>query len=67
MAEDGWAESMRIKVDPAAFIQWCREQGDGWKKIAATGELINEETGDRASLKVTPSSPMTIGRLDAQL
>ena len=39
------AESTPIRIDPVAYVRWCRERGDTWEKIAATGAFVDQKTG----------------------
>ncbi len=39
------AERTPISIDPVSYVRSCRERGDTWEKIAATGAFIDEKTG----------------------
>jgi hypothetical protein len=39
-------ESTPIKIWPVVYVRWCRDQGDTWEKIAATGAFVEQETGE---------------------
>ncbi len=39
------AERAPIRIDPVTYVRWCRERGDTWEKIAATGAFVDEKTG----------------------
>ena len=29
------------------YVRWCRDQGDTWDQIAATGAFVDQKTGER--------------------
>ena len=39
------AESMPVRIEPVAYVRQCRERGDTWEKIAATGAFVDQTTG----------------------
>ena len=41
------AESTPVRIEPVAYVHLCRcrEQGDTWEKIAATGAFVDQKTG----------------------
>ena len=39
------AESTPVRIEPVAYVLWCRERGDTWEKIAATGAFVDQKTG----------------------
>jgi len=41
------AESTPIRIDPMVYVLSCRELGDTWEKIAATGAFVDQKTGVR--------------------
>ena len=38
-------ESTPVRIEPVAYVRWCRERGDTWEKIAATGAFVDQKTG----------------------
>ena len=40
------AESTPIRIEPVVYVRWCRERGDTWEKIAATGAFVDQKTGE---------------------
>ena len=40
------AESTPIRIDPMVKVLSCRELGDTWEKIAATGAFVDQKTGE---------------------
>ena len=41
------AESTPLRIEPVAYVLSCRERGDTWEKIAATGAFVDQKTGER--------------------
>ncbi len=39
------AESTPTRIDPVTYLRSCRERGDTWEKIAATGAFVDHKTG----------------------
>ena len=40
-------ESTPIRIGPVDYVRLCRERGDTWEKIAATGAFVDQKTGVR--------------------
>jgi hypothetical protein len=38
------AESTPIRIDPVTYVRSCRERGDTWEEIAATGAFVDQKT-----------------------
>ena len=38
-------ESTPIRIGPVDYVRLCRERGDTWEKIAATGAFVDQTTG----------------------
>jgi len=38
-------ESTPIRIGPVDYVRLCRERGDTWETIAATGAFVDQTTG----------------------
>jgi hypothetical protein len=39
-------ESTPVRIEPVVYVRLCRERGDTWEKIAATGAFVDQKTGE---------------------